>query len=311
MPIDPWPGLEIRHLVALVAVDEHGSISRAADHLGYTQSAVSQQIGALERLVGSPVFERPGGPRPLRLTEVGEVLLGHARAALGHLRAAESEVRGVVAGEEGRVRVGTVQSVGTKVLPEVFRRFHQLRPGVDVELEESHDPAILLSRVIEGELDLTFAEEPLPVGRWSTRHVLDDPFVLMAPTASAEAARRSITIEEIAALPLIGYRNPSCLSLTIGIFDQMSETPRFVFQSDDNGTIQGMVGAGVGYALVPLLTTEPDDPAIVLVPIDPAPAPRRIHIAWHADRRPSAAQQEFVDVVAAVCADLTVAEPAA
>jgi DNA-binding transcriptional LysR family regulator len=257
------------------------------------------------------VFERPGGPRPLRLTEVGAVLLEHARAALGQLRAAEAEVRGVVAGEQGRVRVGTVQSVGTKVLPEVFRRFHELRPGVDVELEESHDPAILLTRVLEGELDLTFAEEPLPIGRWATRHILDDPFVLMAPVDAPEAAQRSITVEEIAALPLIGYRNPSCLSLTIGIFDRMPETPRFVFQSDDNGTIQGLVGARVGYALVPLLTTDQDDPAITIVPIDPAPPPRRIHVAWHADRRPSPAQQEFVEVVAAVCADLAAAERAA
>ena len=64
MPIDPWPGLEMRHLVALVAVVEHGSISRAAEQLGYTQSAVSQQVAALERLVGAPVFERPAGRGP-------------------------------------------------------------------------------------------------------------------------------------------------------------------------------------------------------------------------------------------------------
>src|SRR6187200_2743627 len=148
MPIDPWPGLEVRHLVALVAVVDHGGISRAADQLGYTQSAVSQQVAALERLVGAPVFERPGGPRPLRLTEVGAVLLDHARTALGQLRAAEADIRAVVSGEHGRVRVGTVQSVGTKVLPDVLRRFQELRPGVAVELEESHDPAVLLSRVI-------------------------------------------------------------------------------------------------------------------------------------------------------------------
>jgi len=311
MPIDPWPGLEVRHLVALVAVVDHGGISRAADQLGYTQSAVSQQVAALERLVGAPVFERPGGPRPLRLTEVGAVLLDHARTALGQLRAAEADIRAVVSGEHGRVRVGTVQSVGTKVLPDVLRRFQELRPGVAVELEESHDPAVLLSRVIEGELDLTFAEEPLPVGPWATRHVLDDPFVLMAPADSPEAALDSITVEEISALPLIGYRNPSCLSLTIGIFDRMSESPNFVFHSDDNGTIQGCVGAHVGYALVPMLTTDPDDPAVAFVPIEPAPPPRRIHVAWHADRKPGPAQQEFVDVVAEVCAGLAGADEAA
>jgi DNA-binding transcriptional LysR family regulator len=311
MPVDPWPGLEIRHLVALVAVADYGGISRAAEQLGYTQSAVSQQVAALERLVGAPVFDRPGGPRPLRLTEVGEALLGHARTALGQIRAAESDVRAVVAGDQGRVRVGTVQSVGTKILPEVFRRYHELRPGVAVELEESHDPAILLGRVLEGELELTFAEEPLPTGPWATRHVLDDPFVLLAPAGSPEADRRTVGIEEIVDLPLIGYRNPSCLSLTIGVFDRLPQSPRFVFHSDDNGTIQGCVGAGLGFALVPLLTVDADDAATTIVPLDPAPGPRRIHVAWHADRPLGPAQQEFVDVVAAVCADFGRAAEAA
>src|SRR3954471_22697939 len=69
-----WSGLEIRHLAALQAVADSGNFSRAADRLGYTQSAVSQQVAALERIVGVALFERPGGPRPVTLTPSGEVL---------------------------------------------------------------------------------------------------------------------------------------------------------------------------------------------------------------------------------------------
>ena len=70
-----WAGLEMRHLLALVAVVESGTFSAAAEQLGYTQSAVSQQVGTLERMVGAPLFERPGGRRTVQLTTAGEMLL--------------------------------------------------------------------------------------------------------------------------------------------------------------------------------------------------------------------------------------------
>ena len=112
-----WPGLELRHLVALVAVADAGTISRAAEELGYTQSAVSQQIAALEKAVGAPVFDRPGGPRPLRLTEPGEALLAHARAVLAPAARRRGRRPGGARRRAGRLRVGTVQSAGTRILP--------------------------------------------------------------------------------------------------------------------------------------------------------------------------------------------------
>jgi len=232
---EPWAGLELRHLVALCAVADQGTISRAAAGLGYTQSAVSQQIAGLERAVGAPVFDRPGGPRRLVLTEVGEALLEHSRAILGRLRTAEADVRSVVAGERGVLRVGILQSVGTRVLPDVLRRFHDERPGVEVSLRESHDPEILLGLVADGELDATFAEL------------------------------------------------------------------RVVFRSDDNTTIQGCVGAGLGYALVPLLAVDVDDPAVRVVALDPPAPPRVICMVWSADRRPPATLEPFLGCVAETC----------
>lgn len=307
---EPWPGLELRHLLALVAVVEETSFSRAAERLGYTQSAVSQQIAGLERIVGTPLVERPGGPRPVRPTAAGESLVAHARTVLAQVRAAEAEVTALVAGDRGRIRIGTVQSVGTKVLPEVLRRFHALRPGVVVELEESYDPALLVQRVAEGELDLTFAEEPLPPGNLASRAVLDDPFVLLAPAGSPEAARPTVPLSAVWGLPLIGYRNPTCSNL-VHAFEGSPTPPRYVFQSDDNGTIQGCVGAGVGYALMPLLAIEVDDPAAIAVHLD-APAPlRRIHVVWSADRPCGPAHTDFVDVAAEVCGELQAAGDAA
>ena len=266
-----WNGLELRHLVAMAAVADHGTISRAAEVLGYTQSAVSQQIAALERVVGAPVFDRPGGPRPLTRTPAGDVLLIHARTVLAQLRMAEADVRAVVAGEQGTLRVGTVQSVGTRVLPDVLRRFHGDRPGVQVTLRESHDPRELLALVASGDLDVTFCELPLPEGPWRHREVLVDPFVLLAPAGSPEASLPAVGKAEIVDLPLIGYRNDACAS-NHGILEAMGRQPLYVFQSDDNTTIQGCVGAGLGYALVPRLAIDLDDPAVRRGAPDPEPA---------------------------------------
>lgn len=299
------PGLELRHLTAVVAIADAGTISRAAETLGYTQSAVSQQLAALERAVGAPVFERPGGPRPLRLTDVGQTLLAHARTVLSQLRAAEVDVRAVVSGERGRLRVGTLQSAGTRILPDVLRRFSAERPHVEVELRESNVPDDLLRLVEDGELDVTFCEMPVLRPRFAARHVLEDPMVLLAPVGSPEAAMPVVPVEHAVGLPLIGHRGAQCLSLTLRCFDGLDRAPHFVFHSDDNTTLQGCVGAGVGYAVVPVLTVELLDPATTVVPLTPTPEARQLGIAWHADRRRTAYLDAFVEVVVDVCAGLS------
>ena len=91
METDRLFGVELRHLLALQAIAEHGSFGRAAKALGYTQSAISQQMAALERAVGEKLIERPGGPRPVSLTEAGELLLRHAEAIVARMKAAQAE----------------------------------------------------------------------------------------------------------------------------------------------------------------------------------------------------------------------------
>src|SRR5215469_14444011 len=138
MEPDSWLGVEIRHLAALQAIAEEHSFGRAAHRLGYTQSAISQQIATLERIVGEKLIERPGGPRPVALTEAGRLLLRHARAIVARLQAAQADLAALSAGEAGSLHVGIFQSVGAKILPEVMRRFKTAWPQVDVELIESH-----------------------------------------------------------------------------------------------------------------------------------------------------------------------------
>src|SRR4051812_42346481 len=138
MEPDSWLGVELRHLAALQAVAEQGSFGRAAEKLGYTQSAVSQQIATLERIVGERLVERPGGPRPVTLTEAGRILLRHAESIVARLQAAQADIAALAQGEAGSLHVGTFQSVGVRVLPKVIRRFRTAWPDVQIELRESH-----------------------------------------------------------------------------------------------------------------------------------------------------------------------------
>jgi molybdate transport repressor ModE-like protein len=101
MESDRWLGIEIRHLAALEAVSREGSFHRAAERLGYTQSAVSGQIALLERLVGERLLERPGGRRPVFLTEAGQLLLRHAERIVAHLAAARADLAAVSSGAAG------------------------------------------------------------------------------------------------------------------------------------------------------------------------------------------------------------------
>jgi DNA-binding transcriptional LysR family regulator len=300
-----WPGLELRHLLALVAVVETGTFSGAAEQLGYTQSAVSQQVGTLERIVGTPLFERPGGRRPVRLTAAGEMLLTHARAVLARVSSAAADLRALASGEQGELRVGTLPSVGTKVLPRLLATFRAEWPGIEIVLRESRDGAELIRAVETGDIDVTFIDiGPYQTGPLEVRPLLDDPMVFLAPADTPEAVRRVVSIADIAHLPMIGTRNVACRQIIDDAFRHAPVWPTYVFRSDDTPTIQGLIGSGLAYAVLPLLTVDENDPNVAVIPIRPEPSPRRLGIAWHPERRPPRALLPVVEAAAEICRDL-------
>lgn len=299
------PAWDTRQLVALLAVVDAGTISAAALRLGFTQSAVSQQIARLERSVGAPLFERPGGPRPVRLTPIGEALAVHARAVVHRLHAAAADIAAIRAGERGTLRVGTLQSVGTKVLPRLLRRFQEELPGIELVPVEIQDIAALPAGVESGQFDLSFVPLPLPEGPFALRRLLDDPYVFVAPAGAPEAALDAVTLRQVVRLPLIGVRDEiEALELET-ILRRTGAEPHFVFRSNDNPTVQGFVAAGLGYAVLPRLTVDEDDPEIVVLPISSPVPPRRLGIIWHVDRQLPPSVHRFVDLAAQVCAGLS------
>lgn len=296
-------GIEFRHLAALEAIVETGSFAAAARRLGYTQSAISQQIAVLERAADLQLLERPGGRRPVTATEAGERLLRHASRATAAMRAAEADLHALAEGDAGTLRVATFQSVGVRVIPPVMRLYVERRPAIEVKLVEA-DHGLLIELLVRGELDLAFVADAVGT-EIEQIDVLTDPYVLLAPASSELAqTKKSVSIREFARLPLIAYRvsdRGEAHLLRKGI------EPRIVFRSDDSGIVQGLVGAGVGYALVPRLTVDQGDPEIATLDVRGIP-PREIGLAWHADRKLSPAATAFVEVVEDVAARLRAGE---
>jgi len=291
-----WLGVELRHFAALQAVEREGSFGRAAIKLGYTQSAVSQQIAQLEKLVGAKLVERPGGPRAVSLTDAGRLLSGHADAIVARLAAAQADMAALLAGEAGPLRVGVFQSVGARLLPGLLLHFKERFPRVAVRLMESVDHTELIAAVERGELDLTFCELPLAEGPFDWVELLRDPYVLLVAADSPLAARDTApSLRELEQLPLIGWRT-----------DRTHDLPgvTYAFRSDDNGTVLGLVAAGMGVAAVPRLVLDPDQEDVVALPLGARVAPRLLALAWHADRYRSPAALGFVEAAQRLAAEL-------
>ena len=296
--------VQLRHLVALQAVARERSFGGAAEALGFTQSAVSQQIAALERIVGEPLFERPGGPKPVRITAAGESLLGHADAILSRLQAAEADLDGLRDGETGRVSVGTYESVSVKLLPEIIRELRSERPGIDISLFESDDQDELLSKLEDGELDLTFVVAPLALSNCDVEELCVDPFVLISPLGEALGEEGVASLESLSSVQLIGQQLNSCQVMIESGMRRQGVQPNIVFRSTDNAAVQAMVRSGMAHAVMPRLAVDLDDPGIVVETLEPEISPRVIGIGMASSRRRTPAVEAFIEVTRAACAAL-------
>jgi DNA-binding transcriptional LysR family regulator len=293
-------GLEIRHLAALRAVAHEGSFGRAALRLGFSQSAVSQQIAMLERLVGLPLFDRPGGPRPVMITDAGAVLLAHAEAVLDRIDAAESDLEAFQTGETGRVAVGTFQSVSVRILPPIVIELKRERPGAEVHLSEQDDQDVLLAELRSGQLDLSFLVMPVSGDDLDLVPLCDDRWVVLCPPGSPLAPGRGpVDPIELQGLPLVGQQDNGCQRLVERGMLRVGLVPNIVFRSGDNSAVQAMVRAGMGHAVMPFLAIDPDDRAIVIRDLEMTP--RRIVLATVKGRTLSPVAQAFRSMAIDYC----------
>jgi DNA-binding transcriptional LysR family regulator len=300
-----WFGIELRHLAALEAVAREGSFRRAAERLGYVQSAISHQIAALESLTGKRLIERSRGTRPIALTPAGEVLLAHADAVIARMRVAQADLAALEGEGTTTLRVGSMQDLTARLVPALLRAFARVRPDVAVTLQESETADGLLALVTQGDVDLAFAELPLPAGPLDGVPLFSDPYVVLVQAGTPLARRgEPIGLGEIGELPLVAHA-PTRARVDAHLRAHGLE-PRFVLQSEASATVQALVGAGLGAAIVPRLAVDDGDPETVVLQLDPPDAvtPRAVAIAWNRERRLRKDAAAFADLARAVCADL-------
>jgi DNA-binding transcriptional LysR family regulator len=298
-------GAELRHLAALEAVVQEGSFARAADRLGYTQSALSQQIRALERIVGMRLLQRRSGRSPLGPTDAGALLLRHADRIVASLQAADADLGALRQGAAGTLRVGTFQTVGTGLLPTLLARFAVEHPELEVSLVEAVRTEELIELVESGGVDLSFIVLPAGTEPLQSEPLMGDPWMLVVPADSPLAGRAArVAPSELASLTLVAYKyalpyNPEAHLQLLGV------EPRVLLRTDETATVLGLVAAGVASAVLPWLVVDPADTRISATRIDHLLAPRRIGLVWHRDRYHSSAFDRFVAVAREVCAGLS------
>lgn len=300
-PAHGLPGIELRHLVAFKAVADAGSFASAARRLGYTQSAVSQQIAMLEQTLGVTLLIRPAGRGRTTPTAHGELLIRHVTKILAQLQAAESDLAALSTGDAGSVRVGISRNLGALLLPAILRQFLVDWPRIDVQLSEAMYDRQLAAGLATGELDLAFVLEPID-GRFETRELFRDPHVLVGPLDTPLAALDTLTPEDLAGVHLIAYHEDFYgveASLRAHGVD-----PMVVFRSDDSAILQALAASGIGSAILPRLAIDPADSDTVKIPLTGL-APRIARLAWHRERYLTPATKALIEVISDCTRTLT------
>jgi DNA-binding transcriptional LysR family regulator len=248
--------LQVSRLKVFVEVAKQGSISAAAEELSYTQSAVSQQIAALEAETGVTLIERL--PRGVRLTTAGSTLLAHAEGILGRLAAAEADLEAIAGLRGGQLRMASFPTAGATLMPLAIAMFRAQHPEVELTLAEG-EPEEIAPRLYAGEFDLALlfefegTSESL-VADLVRQPLFEDPMFLALPADHPLARRRTLRLADLRAEAWVQTSSSSaCARHVVRCCHVAGFEPIVSFESDDYQTVQGLVAAGVGVALIPKL----------------------------------------------------------
>jgi DNA-binding transcriptional LysR family regulator len=297
-------GLGLRELQAVLAVAEFGSFRRAAAALGYTQSALSHQISALEAALGQLLFHRPGGRAPVRLTPAGEAVCRRARRALSEVEAVAADAEQAARGETVRVRVGVTQTAAAEIMPAALRAFRDDHPGVEVALIAADDTDSSRAALRRGDLDLAFSYNPESDEYVEAIAVLDDPWVILTRRDSAIASLDRPGFGVLDQRDLVAWtrrwRPQAELEDT---WARRGIAPRIVYRTDDNLALQRLVAAGLGHACIGrVAASRAIDPALTWLQPHESSAPRTIAVCYPRHRPVTATARSLITAIRAQAA---------
>jgi molybdate transport repressor ModE-like protein len=272
--------LDVKRLRILREVAEYGSFSAAADSLHLTQSAVSQQIAALEKETGTKLLDRNHGS--VRLTDPGTALVSHADAVIARLEDAERELADIAGLRGGKLRVVTFPTAGATLVAVAAPEFSMKYPGIELRLGEA-EPEQSIPRLKAGDYDIALAYDfdgvPLPKDRDVEQHfLLEERLQVALPADHPLAGRKSIRLEQLAEETWACGTTPSSCRENVRQWCLAAGfEPRIGFETDDYQVMQSLVGAGMTVTLLPELLLTGRRPEIKVLDIKPQPPVRR---AW-------------------------------
>jgi DNA-binding transcriptional LysR family regulator len=287
--------LDLQTVRVVRQIAEHGSLTAAADALGYSQPAVSQQLRRFEERTGIALVERVG--RGIRLTQSGRVLARHANAVATALEAAAGELAEIRGLRAGRVRLVAFPSASATLVPRLIAALGAEHPGVTVTYVEAEPPeAVAAVRADRADLAITFSypgdrDDPHRASArgLDVRAFGDEPMRLVLPEGHPAAASDVVDLAMLGADPWIAGC-PRCRGHLLELADAAGFSPRIAFETDNFVAVEGMVAQGLGVALLPSLALDasPRHPGVVTRPTAAADV-RSLHLvtARGAERVPA------------------------
>lgn len=290
--------LNVGRLRVLVEVARRGSFSAAAEALSYTQSAVSQQVATLEAETGMTLLERHA--RGVRVTPAGHALVEHAEGILARLEAAEAELSAIAGLRAGRLRMASFPTAGATLMPLAIATFRAAYPEVELTLAEG-EPEEISPRLRAGEFDLALLfefEEPEALEGLERVELLSDPMYLALPGPHRLARKSGLRLADLRGEAWIQTsRESPCARHVVRCCHAAGFEPNVSFESDDYQTVQGLVAAGVGVALIPELALSSVREDIAIRELAPSPPLRQVTAAAPTDARLSPATPAMLTIL--------------
>jgi DNA-binding transcriptional LysR family regulator len=290
--------LDVRRMRVLREVAMRGSFSAAAEALSFTQSAISQQIAALEREAGTTLVQRSA--RGVRLTEAGEAVVRHAEAIMARLAEAEAELEAIAGLRGGRLRMASFESAAATLMPLAIAAFRAKHPAVELSMSLC-EPDDCLPQLRSGDLDVAIVFESSGADAedgFDRVHLIEDPMYLALPLDHPLAHRRRVRLADLAGEPWVaGTADCECNKLISRACAMAGYQPRIAFETDDYTAMQGFVAAGVGVSLIAELglTTVRED--IVVRDLGRDTPIRQIYAATLAEGYRAPATQAMLDIL--------------
>jgi len=295
--------LHVGRVRVLSEVVRRGSFSAAAESLSYTQSAVSQAIARLEAETGATLIVRDrAGVRP---TAAGASLVEHAEGIFARIEAAESELAAVLGVRAGRLRMASFPSAGATLMPLAIATFRERHPDVALTLAEG-EPEEIAPRLRAGEFDLALLFEfpgarERHGARLRTQLLLEDPMLVALPAEHSLADKPALSLADLSDQDWVQTSATSpCARHVVRSCVAAGFEPKVTFESDDYETVQGLVAAGVGVALIPHLALTHVHPGIVVRALAPRSPARRVVAATIGAAGVSPAARTMIKILAGV-----------